>query len=255
MLRAVLFDLDNTLIRYSERQFFDRYLPKVTEAFSDMMPPGIFVEKLILSTQALMNNDGSKSNAEYFMSLFCSGYEGREEEIWSRFIEFYRTQFDEFRALVTVPHGVRELFLRLKSKGIKTVIASNPIWPLYVQIKRLSWAGIDDLDFDLITHLENMSYCKPHIEYYEQTCQKIGETPGECLMVGNDPVNDMVVATVGMKTFLVTDHGEIDNSSIELSRKILTYHATAEVLTPDFRGPLSRVPDAVEDLLKDSKIN
>jgi len=100
-----------------------------------------------------------------------------------------------------------------------------------------------------------MSYCKPHIEYYEQICQKIDEMPGECLMVGNDPINDMGIASIGMKTFLVSDRDDIDESTIELTRKIRTDHATAEVLTPDFKGPLSRVPDIVETLLKSLKNN
>ena len=248
MLRAVLFDLDNTLIRFDEREFFERYVSEIAPVFSDILLTGALVEKLVLSTQALMNNNGEMSNAEYFMSDFCRDCESLKEEIWGRFLAFYERDFDGFRSLMSVPSGVGEVLADLKKKGIKVVIASNPIWPLIVQVKRLSWAGIDYLDLDLVTHIENMSYCKPRLEYYLEICSKIDERPESCLMVGNDPVNDMVVASIGMRTYLVTNEGKVDESAIALSRKIRP-DKTLQVPTPDFVGPLSQVPDAVERLL------
>ena len=249
MLKAVLFDLDNTLIRFNERDFFEAYIPQISAVFSDIMSAETLIEKLLVSTHMLTNNNGQMSNAEYFMSFFARGYEGRREELWNRFIKFYETEFDQFKSLVSVPPGVREVFVRLKKKGVKMVIASNPIWPQIVQMKRLSWAGLGDWHFDLVTHIENMSYCKPNIEYYLETCHKINEKPGACLMVGNDPVNDLPVAKIGMKTFLVTGGAEFDGSELELSRSIRD-DTGIEVINPDFKGLLSEVPDAVEALLK-----
>ena len=249
MLRAVLFDLDNTLIHFDEREFFEAYIPRISTVFSDMMPPETLITKLLLSTQMLVNNNGQMSNAEYFMSSFSLGYEGYKEEIWKRFIKFYETEFDRFQALVSVTPGVREVFVKLKKTGMKLVIASNPIWPQIVQMKRLSWAGLGDWNFELVTHIENMSYCKPHIEYYLEVCKKINEKPEGCLMVGNDPVNDLVVAKIGMKTFLVTDGSDFDGSELELSKSIRDDTAV-ELIAPDFKGLLSDVPDAVETLFQ-----
>jgi len=214
-----------------------------------MMPLETLITKLLLSTQMLVNNNGQMSNAEYFMSSFSLGYEGYKEEIWKRFIKFYETEFDRFQALVSVTPGVREVFVKLKKTGMKLVIASNPIWPQIVQMKRLSWAGLGDWNFELVTHIENMSYCKPHIEYYLEVCKKINEKPEGCLMVGNDPVNDLVVAKIGMKTFLVTDGSEFDGSELELSKSIRDDTAV-ELIAPDFQGLLSDVPDAVETLFQ-----
>jgi len=183
------------------------------------------------------------------MSSFSLGYEGYKEEIWKRFIKFYETEFDRFQALVSVTPGVREVFVKLKKMGVKLVIASNPIWPQIVQMKRLSWAGLGDWNFELVTHIENMSYCKPHIEYYLEVCKKINEKPEGCLMVGNDPVNDLVVAKIGMKTFLVTDGSEFDGSELELSKSIRDDTAV-ELIAPDFQGLLSDVPYAVETLFQ-----
>jgi FMN phosphatase YigB (HAD superfamily) len=200
-----------------------------------------------------MENHGKMSNAEYFMNIFCKGFEGEREEIWGRFMRFYETEYDQFQTLVSVPKGVREVFFRLQDKNLKLVIASNPMWPLDVQMKRLSWAGLGDLHFDLVTHIENMSYCKPRIEYYEEICKKVGERPESCLMVGNDPINDMIVATIGMKTFLILDTLDFDASSLEMSRKI-RIDPKKEIPVPDFKGSLLGVPDAVDALLMNSRL-
>jgi len=249
LLKAVLFDLDNTLIRFDEREFFEAYIPRISKVLYDIMSPETLLERLILSTQMLVTNNGQMSNAEYFMSFFSKGYEKYKEDIWKRFIKFYENEFDEFRTLVSVIPGVPELFTKLQGKGMKLVIASNPIWPRIVQMKRLSWAGLGNCDFALVTDIENMSYCKPNIGYYLEVCQKINEKPEGCLMVGNDPVNDLVVAKIGMKTFLVTGGPEYDGSELELSKSIRD-DTLVESVEPDFRGLISDVPDAVDILLK-----
>jgi FMN phosphatase YigB (HAD superfamily) len=245
MLKAVLFDLDNTLIHFGERQFFQGYIPAVTRVFADIMPGDFFLERLLSSTRAVLDNNGQTLNVDRFMKVFCKDYEPHKAEFWKRFMRFYETEYDQFQPLASVPPGVREMLLQLREKSLKLVIASNPLWPSIAQNKRLAWAGLGDLQFDLITHIENMTYCKPNVEYYREICSKIGERPEACLMVGNDPVNDMVVATVGMKTFLVTD---ADPSGLEVSRS--GYRLSAlDIPKPDFEGSLRDVPAAVKALL------
>ena len=64
-------------------------------------------------------------------------------------------------------------------------------------------------------------------------------------MVGNDPVNDMIVGSIGMKTYLVTDS---DPAGLEVSRT--AYGVTpSDVPKPDFEGPLQAVPAAVQALM------
>ncbi len=248
MLKAVLFDLDNTLIRFDELTLAQNYMPRISRVFSDIMPQDALMDRLLLSTKMLMMNNGEVSNAEHFMRFFAQGCEGQKTELWGRFIRFYETEFDEFQSLMTVIPGVREILSRLQKTGVKLVVASNPIWPEIVQMKRLSWAGLGGFHFDLITHIENTSYCKPRIEYYLQVCEKIDEKPDACLMVGNDPVNDLVVAKIAMKTYLVAEEGA-NAPSLEMSRSIRD-ESGIEAAEPDFQGPLSGVPDVVEGLLK-----
>src|SRR4030042_638664 len=121
MLKAVLFDLDNTLIHFSESRFAESYLARITPVFADLMPQDKLVERLFLSTQLLMNNNGEMSNADYFMNSFSAGLDISRDKLWERFIDFYAAEFDRFRDIVSVRDGVRDVFLKLQRVKMKLV--------------------------------------------------------------------------------------------------------------------------------------
>ncbi len=248
MLEAVLFDLDNTLILFDEKEYFKNYISKVAIWFKDLMPEDLFKVRLMTASQALLQNNGEMLNVDYYFNVFAKDFEDKKELLWQRFKEFYATEYDQFESLVTVPKGVKTVMQRLLAKNLKLVIASNPMFPLNIQLKRLSWAGIADLPYTLITHIENMSYCKPRLEYYQQICEMINVTPEKCLMVGNDPVNDIIVANLRMKTFLTLDCVHYDRSGLSLSRE-LRNGSEHKAFEPDFRGPISRLPRIINQLM------
>ena len=128
------------------------------------------------------------------------------------------------------------------------VIASNPFWPENIQTKRLTWAGLENIHFDLVTHISNMSSCKPNLAYYQEICQKIAETPESCLMVGNDPVNDMVAGSLGMKTFLTLDSYEHQGASLSMSRAIRN-GLVGDIPEPNFKGSILKLAEIVEGLM------
>ena len=131
----------------------------------------------------------------------------------------------------------------MKEVRLKIVIASNPFWPLSVQLKRLAWAGIEDIKYDHITHIHNTAFLKPRPEYFLNICDEIEVKAKECMMVGNDSVNDMIASTVGMKTYHTTDSLEIDKS-LSMSREIRE-DVKINIPKPDFTGPLRNLPQAV----------
>ena len=248
MLKAVLFDLDNTLILFEEEKFLMGYYPVLSARFAGIFPDGQFAERLMKATVALRDNDGSKINRELFLGVFCDSFNVNRDEVWARFEQFFCQDFDMFRDAVTAAPGAEKAFKYVKGRGLKIVVATNPIWPLVVQKKRLAWAGLGDIDVDLITNIDNMSYCKPQLGYFLQICQLTGVKPGECLMVGDDPANDMVAARTGMRTFQTTDSRAYSQKPLELSKQVIGNDL--EGIPPaDFSGLLADVPRAVDALL------
>ena len=84
------------------------------------------------------------------------------------------------------------------------VLATNPIFPRIATENRIRWAGLGPDDFALITTYENSTYCKPNPAYYREILEKLGRKAEECLMVGNDVVEDGAAQRLGIPVFFLT---------------------------------------------------
>ena len=250
MTKTILFDLDNTLILFDEVKFFKAYIKKVAPIMSDIVSPHVLWQMVLSATKAVLHNDGKLTNKEVFNRTFTRGLEDQTGEIWQRFIQFYRNEFDQLKTLVNVNKGVSEIFSFLSGKNIQIVIASNPFWPSVAMEKRMGWAGLDKNQVHLITHMENMHFCKPRLEYYQEICNKISEKPRDCLMVGDDPVNDMVAKKLGIKTFLATDSIKSKSQLRAISEKIrFGFGFKKTKIDPDYSGPLIQLPEILVALI------
>ncbi|MFX1508652.1 MAG: HAD family hydrolase, partial [Promethearchaeota archaeon] len=70
-----------------------------------------------------------------------------------------------------------------------------------------------------ITSAEDYHFAKPHIEYYEELLERINKKPSECMIIGDDPINDMVAGKIGIKTFLIKSNGRAFADIIETDPK------------------------------------
>lgn len=245
MLEAILFDLDNTLILFDEQAFFQQYIPSVARHFTDLFEPEIFRDRLLSSTQAMTRGDESMTNAQRFMKFFVRDMEEKHDMIWQRFLNYYEKEFNGFRTIIQHLDSTVPLMNALQERPLKLIIASNPFWPLLVQEMRLDWAGLEHIEFDWITHVENSSYCKPDVRYFHEICKKMDLSPEKCLMVGNDPLNDMIAGHADMKTYLTTDCLDIDGSLMAMSQR-LREKSDINPPEPDYKGPLAGVLDVVD---------
>jgi FMN phosphatase YigB (HAD superfamily) len=253
MLKAILFDLDNTLILFDESRFYQEYFRRIETRFADLMPADIFRKRLISATHALLENNGEMINVEYFMNAFTEQSANQRHKLWNRFLNFYETEYDKIKMAIRLPNDLHETFHKIVRSGLKLVLASNPIFPLNIQMKRLAWAGLDHFHFDLVTHIENMSFCKPRIEYYLEICRKINELPQACLMVGNDPVNDMIAGSGGLKTYLTDDSKDSWRVTLDVSEDLLK-DQILDIPEPDFKGPLSGVNLVIQQYAKEPSV-
>lgn len=207
MIRAVLFDLDGTLLPMEQEDFIEAYMWEISLRFgAEGLDPKALVKALWKGTAAMVENDGSASNEEVFWRIFA---ELLGEEILERRAEFDDFYTREFKRVsrVAVPHGrAAECVSLLKKKGYRLIAATNPLFPRAATLERMSWAGVDPADFELITTYENSTHCKPNLDYYRDILKSSGLEAQECLMVGNDVGEDMCTARLGMETFLLTEH-------------------------------------------------
>jgi len=207
MIKAVLFDLDGTLLPMDQEEFTKGYFKLLSEKLS---PYGYELKSLIgtiwAGTAAMVKNNGSQSNESVFWEKFSEMY-GKEKTLKDKslFDDFYAETFEEAKAFCGFHAKAAETVRKAKQFGYKVVLATNPIFPQIATERRIRWAGLYPEDFEICTTYENTCYCKPNPEYYRDIAERLGVQPEECLMVGNDVTEDMIAETVEMKVFLLTN--------------------------------------------------
>lgn len=206
MLQAILLDLDNTLLENDMRAFMRPYMARLNRYLADLIPPEELAHRLNLGVEEMFRNDGSgPTNEEAFMKVFFQGLQAPREEVLARFRAFYEEEFDHLRPYVRAKPAARPLVEQAFRQGCRVVVATQPMFPLIANRKRLEWAGVGDFPYDLITSYEMMHACKPHLAYYREIAERLEVPPEACLMAGDSVEWDLVAAEIGMRTFWVTD--------------------------------------------------
>lgn len=205
-IKAILFDLDGTLLPMDQDVFVMTYFKKLAEKLA---PLGYESEKLFKSiwagVKAMVINDGSCLNEDAFWKVFSEIYGEQVYEQKPVFEEFYRNDFPKVQSVCGFDKRAKEVVELAKTKA-KVVLATNPIFPAMATEHRMSWAGLKPEDFEIYTTYENIGCSKPNPDYYLEILDRIDCKPEECLMVGNDVDEDILVAEkLGMKMFLLKD--------------------------------------------------
>ncbi len=205
-ITTLFFDLDGTLLPLDQDKFILEYFRLISESLKNRKPDA---EKYISAVQyaiiGMMKNNGSVTNEELFLKIYL-GLVGSDDDPNALFEEFYKEDFEKLRSVCGYAPEARKIIDTAKEKGLRLILATNPAFPPIATQKRIKWAGLEADDFELITEWTNSSFCKPELGYYREIFEKIGVCPSECLMIGNDTLDDMTPArALGMKHFLLTN--------------------------------------------------
>ena len=206
MITTVLFDLDGTLLPMNQDIFVKAYMKGLATTAAPLgYESQSFMKGVMAGTVAMVKNDGSKSNETVFWTALAEIVGEQIKNQTDIFDEFYRTDFQKISEVCGFSSKAAEVIQSAKKAGLRVALATNPLFPVTATESRIKWAGLKPDDFEIFTTFESSNYCKPNPNYYREVCAKIGVTPEECLMVGNDVSDDMVAEQLGMKVFLLTD--------------------------------------------------
>lgn len=206
-IKAVLFDLDGTLLPLDQDEFIQHYFKGLIAA---LLPLGIDADTLRKTiwqgTYAMIKNGGEKTNERTFFDYFASVCKVDMNTFSALADAYYRGTYQSLVSL-TRPTPQAKRAVELAREGGRTVVlATNPLFPELAQHSRIRFAGLEPEDFDLITSYEKESYSKPNPQYYLSICERLGVHPEECLMIGNDEREDMHAASsVGISCYLIDD--------------------------------------------------
>lgn len=241
MIKAVLLDMDNTLLHNPDARFAGAF----RRLFDDFFLGEFAIEGSIDALRAGFANIGRDlvncpSNAQALVDCLAHWLPLGHDDAAQALRRFYAEVYGELQPLVSPVDGAAALVEDLLEQGLLLAVATNPLYPESAILQRLEWAGLGGLvgEFAIVTHSENMHFAKPQPEYIAEVVARVGIEPDEALMVGDSAVNDRQAArAIGCPTWQVG----VDGSLADLAQRIQS-HAWRESFQPPTLQPAMIAP-------------
>lgn len=213
-IRAVLFDLDNTLTHRD--QSILAYSQHLAQTYQQQLQQAEISQ--IQSIIRRIDNGGyPKKELLTHPSIAASvAYALQQELNWNSlpdFEELTQFWFQQFGLSAVAMQGANNLLAELKQQGYKLAVVSNGGHATRLTI--LQGLGFSHY-FDEIISSELVGISKPNPEIFLHTSRQLDVAPQHCLFIGDHPVNDIQGATqAGMQAlWLKGFHETEDHKSI-----------------------------------------
>lgn len=191
MIKAVIFDLDNTLIDFTKMKRI-----ACEEAIDAMIDAGLSIpKKKALEILYELYEEKGLEDPKIFQK-FLKKVTGKADY---KKLAYAIVAYRQARTGFLHPYpGVKRTLIKLKEKGLKLAIVSDA--PKLKAWIRLVSMKIDDF-FDIVVGLEDTGKQKPSRLPFRTALKELKVKPSECLMVGDRPDKDIKGAKqLGMKT-------------------------------------------------------
>ena len=209
-IRAVLFDLDNTLTHRD--QSILAYSQHLANTYQQQLQ---YVEiSQIQSIIRRIDNGGyPKKERLTHPSIAASvAYALQQELNWNSlpdFEELTQFWFQQFGLSAVAMPGANSLLAELKQQGYKLAVVSNGGHATRLTI--LQGLGFSHY-FDEIISSELVGMSKPNPEIFLHTSRQLDIAPQHCLFIGDHPVNDIQGATqAGMQALWLKGFHEVED--------------------------------------------
>lgn len=207
MIRALLIDLDDTLLRNDVSRFLPAYLGLLAGDLAGFGPSEKVLSGLQRATQSMLTNtDPATTLMDAFFRAFCETTGADRSEVAEAIHRFYTATYPRLASLTAPMEGAAELLRTAADLGLEIAIATNPLMTRHAVEQRLEWAGVaaSSFPYTVITTVEDFHFAKPRPAYFAEILARLGRLPEEAVMVGNDAGEDLKpAASLGMRCYQV----------------------------------------------------
>lgn len=217
-ITTVLFDLDGTLIRMDQDEFIRLYFVSILDKIGRLgYDVSVMKKALEGAVIAALKNNGQATNEQRFWQTFDELSGGLADKVRSEIESYYAEEFNSVIEKTCSPYPrVREVLDAVRNKGLRPILATNPLFPMIATHARIRLGTMSPDDFEYITAYENSSACKPNPAYFTELLAKLNISPSECVMIGNDTRDDFSAHALGIPVFILTEC-LINASGVDLS--------------------------------------
>lgn len=209
-IRTIIFDYGNTLIEFGQRQIreerktFERIL---TAMFGNCDVPRMNAVRDRQIVAPYKEGYREKNLREITIDLVREIYAADPTE--AQLETLMRERYDWFLNVVRLPDGVAPLLERLKSRYRLALLSNFPSGDFIRH-------SLDRLDltrfFDAIVVSADVGYVKPHRAPFDRLLTALGESPANCLMIGDNWLADIQGGKqLGMQTIHTTQYVPYEN--------------------------------------------
>ena len=202
VLKAVVFDMDETLLSINLNAFILRYFKDVSSMLADL---GTILVDLNANRRSGTDNRTNLTFYQEEVERRC-GICLSDPTIYEAFTYYEREVLphknDDAINAKAMP-GAHAALQAVQDAGLRCALFTNPSFPQGAIECRMGWGELTDAPFELVTHMGNATRCKPDATYYLEQLQVMGLEPHEVLMVGNDPKRDFPSPDCGIQTAYV----------------------------------------------------
>ena len=199
MIKAVIFDLDNTLV-----DFMAMKEAAIDSAVMAMIDAGLKIPKKEAKKKIYEIYDEEGIEDQKVFDKFLTKELGRiDYRIHAAGIIGYRRAREA--SLVLYPH-VQLVLMELIKRGLKLAVVSDaPRLQAWLRLSQLNLHHI----FDVVITFEDTNKRKPHPEPFKKALQRLQIEPKEAIMVGDWAERDIIGAKLlGIKTIFAR-YGDI----------------------------------------------
>lgn len=206
MIKAVVFDLDNTLYDYDtyNKTAEERLFHSMSEEFDISICDA---HNLLSQAKAHIKQLGcvaASHNRLLYMQNIC---EQMGKSPFEYAMKLYYCYWDTILELMRPFDYVMPLFKYLKDKGIKIAILTD--MTAHIQYRKIERLGLGKY-IDCIVTSEEAGAEKPDVKMFKCIIDKLGFKPNEILMIGDSLCKDVDGAkTAGMKAILYEEEEKL----------------------------------------------
>ncbi len=252
MLKAILFDLDDTLIDWSGRSQewveYDRYHLRqvydyITNEIHPIESPEKFFDTVWLLTMREWNEAKNTFRAPHLGDVLVQacvtlGVPPDNHNLKAdHLLDAY--DWEPFPGVVVFPDAL-EVLPYLREKGLRLGLVTNAYQPIRLRERELVAFGLMDYLIECRISAADIGYLKPHPAIFREALRQVGATPEEVVFVGDSTEADIVGAQhSGIKGVWRTPRHHVPgqiNGTIVPDAEISTLHDLFPILDNWFPG-------------------